>query len=317
MNRFLIYLLFLNLFFFVGCKKNTPNEESVTHLVPSDDGFGVKRVGKGRLPTSIETETVFSHSLSDKLTIPIRVTVQCPSTRPIRYLFETPEQSSLYSEYLKTSAALAGAQKSYSRIKYLVENKALAGKELNDALIQLEQWQAAHEEAKNRLMIAAVPIEDLHRLVPGEVIITADIPEAKSESVKKGTTIVMIFSAHPGQQISSKIDFVSDGVDPISRTIKARLIMKNPNQFFQYGMFGSASLENSITNAMTVPSKSLVFIGEKTYIYREEPNGDFRAIQVITGIESPEYTEIKSGLALGDRIVVKGADLLKGISFGY
>ncbi|MBE7412184.1 MAG: efflux RND transporter periplasmic adaptor subunit [Leptospiraceae bacterium] len=288
-------------------------------LISESNGAIIRKQGKGRLPSAIVIDEITTKNLGVKLTVPIRVSVSCVanSLGGKAYLFETQEQSAVYTEYLKNKAALYGAKKSYSRLKYLVENQAAPGKELSDAQVQLEQMSAALEENNNRLKLLGVPIEKLNRLPVGWVFVIAEVPESKMDQIKPGNQITLKFSAFPSETIKAKIQEISDVVDTISRTTKVRILLQNTKQHLKPGMYGSGQIEEVNIPGLALPNEALILIGEDSYVFREEDDGSFSRVKVQTGIEADLYTQIVSGLEKGDRVVVRGTGLLKGISFGY
>ncbi|TGM44146.1 HlyD family efflux transporter periplasmic adaptor subunit [Leptospira levettii] len=313
------FFLFLTVVCFVSCnQKSEENRPRIATFHTLEDGMIIKK-SEGELPSTISIANVVYRNLGSGLSIPVRVAVVCVSSKETNYSyhFETEEQSLIYSEYLKSKAALFGAKKSYSRLKYLVENQAAAGKELNDANVQLQQMVASMDENLNRLRMQGIPIEKLNLLKPGNILIVGDIPETKLNRVKLQTRVFIKFSAFPGDRYETKIDSISDVIDPVSRTVKVLIITKNPGNQFKPGMFGNGHIELDNLEALSVPNESIILIGDTSYLFKQIDVNTFQRVQVETGIETDEYTQILSGLQTNDRVVSHGSTLLKGLSFGY
>lgn len=314
------YLALFFLFFFSFSCQSKPEENRprIASFHAIQDGVIIKK-SEGELPSTITLANAEFRNLGAGLSIPVRIAVVCVSSKEANfsYHFETEEQSIIYSEYLKSKAALYGAKKSYSRLKYLVENQAAAGKELNDANVQLQQMGASMEENLNRLRMQGIPIEKLNKLKPGNILIVGDIPETKLNRVKIQSRLFIKFSAFPGERFETKIDSISDLIDPVSRTVKVIIITKNTANQFKPGMFGTGQVELENMEALSVPNESIILIGDTSYIFKQVDSTSFQRIQVETGIETEDYTQILSGLKMNDKVVSHGSTLLKGLSFGY
>ncbi|TGL44025.1 secretion protein HlyD [Leptospira meyeri] len=317
MPKFLA-LLFLFLFSLFCHSKPEENRPRIASFHAIQDGEIIKK-SEGDLPSTISLSNAEYRNLGAGLSIPVRIAVVCVSSKEASYSyhFETEEQSIIYSEYLKSKAALYGAKKSYSRLKYLVENQAAAGKELNDANVQLQQMSASMEENLNRLRMQGIPIDKLTKLKPGNILIVGDIPETKLNRVKIQSRLYIKFSAFPGERFETRIDSISDVIDPVSRTVKVLIVTKNTGNQFKPGMFGTGQVELENIEALSVPNESIILIGDTSYIFKQVDSSSFQRIQVDTGIETEEYTQILSGLKINDRVVSHGSTLLKGLSFGY
>lgn len=61
---------------------------------------------------------------------------------------------------------------------------------------------------------------------------------------------------------------------------------------------------------MVVNSEAVTVDNEKQIVYLEE-NGKAVAKEVKTGLDNGEYVEIKSGLKVNDRVIVKGQELVE------
>ncbi|TGK92763.1 HlyD family efflux transporter periplasmic adaptor subunit [Leptospira brenneri] len=314
------YLALLFLFFLLfSCNsKSEENRPRIASFHAIQDGVIIKK-SEGEFPSTISLASAEYRNLGAGLSIPVRISVVCVSSKEANfsYHFETEEQSIIYSEYLKSKAALYGAKKSYSRLKYLVENEAAAGKELNDAQVQLQQMAASMEENLNRLRMQGIPIEKLTNLKPGNILIVGDIPETKLNRVKPQSKLHIKFSAFPGERFETRVNSISDVIDPVSRTVKVLIITKNSENKFKPGMFGTGQVELENIEALSVPNEAVILIGDTNYIFKQIDSKSFQRVQVETGIETEEFTQILSGLEANDRVVSHGSTLLKGLSFGY
>jgi len=67
--------------------------------------------------------------------------------------------------------------------------------------------------------------------------------------------------------------------------------------------------KNSIENTLAVKTEAIVEKDEKSYVYIV--NGDVaEEKEVVTGLDSGTYIEIKEGLTTGDKVIVKGQEYI-------
>jgi len=84
-------------------------------------------------------------------------------------------------------------------------------------------------------------------------------------------------------------------------------------------MFVTVALSTRAQEGLTVPTEAVIQTGQRSVVMLAEANGTYRPVDVEIGIESNGQTEIKRGLALGQKVVVSGQFLvdseasLKGI----
>jgi Cu(I)/Ag(I) efflux system membrane fusion protein len=75
-------------------------------------------------------------------------------------------------------------------------------------------------------------------------------------------------------------------------------------------MFVNVTLGTAATDALVVPTEALIRTGTRTVVIVDDGSGAFRPTDVETGAEADGNTEIRRGLAAGQRIVVSGQFLL-------
>ena len=77
------------------------------------------------------------------------------------------------------------------------------------------------------------------------------------------------------------------------------------------GMFVAMQfIDMQAEKALLVPTESVIQTGRRSVVIVAEDNGHFRAVDVVTGIESGGQTEIKRGLHAGQRVVVSSQFLI-------
>jgi cobalt-zinc-cadmium efflux system membrane fusion protein len=151
-------------------------------------------------------------------------------------------------------------------------------------------------------------IADLDRLQ-----VLADLYERDLALVKEGQSAVVKVEAYPDVDFSAKVTAVGDIVDPGTRTIKVRAQVNNEGHKLKPEMFARLQLDVSDTaQFLTVPREAILEMDGKQFVYVVDRADRYVKREVKIGTVSPEQARILEGLARGERIVTKGAVLIKG-----
>jgi cobalt-zinc-cadmium efflux system membrane fusion protein len=106
---------------------------------------------------------------------------------------------------------------------------------------------------------------------------------------------------------------VGDIVDPATRTIKVRAQVNNKSHKLKPEMFARLQLDVSDTaQFLTVPREAVLEVNGKQFVYVVENGNRYVKREVKTANISPDQTRVVEGLTQGERIVTKGAVLIKG-----
>jgi membrane fusion protein, multidrug efflux system len=153
-----------------------------------------------------------------------------------------------------------------------------------------------------------VTITDMNSLV-----IKAEVNEKYFEAIKQGVKIPVILNAYPNDTLMGTISLIYPHINPVSRSVKFDIKLKNFNKKLLPGMMAEITIPVTvIKNAVTVPEYAVLTSPDnKNFVFRV--NTDSIAIRQIvqTGITSEDKIQILNGLNANERIVVSGQELLK------
>ena len=151
-------------------------------------------------------------------------------------------------------------------------------------------------------------IADLDRLQ-----VLADLYERDLALVKEGQSAVVKVEAYPDVDFPAKVTAIGDIVDPATRTIKVRAQVNNEAHKLKPEMFARLQLDMSDTaQFLAVPREAVLEMDGKQYVYVVEGDDRYVKREVKIANISPEQVRILEGLTQGERIVTKGAVLIKG-----
>ena len=151
-------------------------------------------------------------------------------------------------------------------------------------------------------------VADLDRLQ-----VVADVYERDLALVKVSQVGRINVEAYPGTDFASVVASIGDVVDPNTRTIKVRAWVDNRDQRLKPEMFARLRLDiGDATPFLTIPKEAVVEIDGKHFVYVVEGANHYLKHEVTVSNVSSGQVRILEGLTSGQRIVTKGAVLVKG-----
>jgi membrane fusion protein, copper/silver efflux system len=143
------------------------------------------------------------------------------------------------------------------------------------------------------------------------VWVNAQIPEANVASVPVGSRVQATATAWPDSEFKGKVIALLPQVDPMTRTLTARIALDNPGYKLSPGMFVTLDFTAPPREAqLVVPSEALIETGERTVVITAREGGGFGVVNVKTGAEQDGRTTILEGLQEGQSIVLSGQFLI-------
>ena len=148
------------------------------------------------------------------------------------------------------------------------------------------------------------------------VHVVADVPEAALARVAPGQRATVRVTAYPGLQLEGTVTRIREELDPETRTAKAVIQVANPDRRLRPGMFAGVSLAGVSGSAqsravLTIPQEAVVTDGAERYVFVEIGERTYERREVQVRPASEGRLAVDSGLAPGDRVVVRGAFTLK------
>lgn len=143
------------------------------------------------------------------------------------------------------------------------------------------------------------------------VWINAEVPEAQAAWIKAGDAAVAEVPALPGQHFQGQIDYLYPELTATTRTLKVRVVVKNPDKRLRPGMFAAVHLSGATqARVLTVPTEAVIKTGTRTVVIVADDATHFRPALVRVGAEHGGRSEILEGLNVGQNIVASGQFLI-------
>jgi len=141
--------------------------------------------------------------------------------------------------------------------------------------------------------------------------VLAEVFESQSDWVKVGQSAEVNLPYKPGKEWEGKVEYIYPSLNAKTRTLRVRLRFDNPDEELKPNMFSHITIYGGAKqNVIVVPREAVIRTGENSRVIISIGNGRYRAKQVILGIESGDWIEIRDGLSEGDQVVTSGQFLI-------
>lgn len=271
--------------------------------------------------------------------------------QPLLYV-ASPDYSQLLANYLKARDAFQLADKNYVRSKDLYDHHAIAQRDLEAAESARAQASAdlgaaqqslrilgisRPESAVGRPAASEIPVlapiagDAVERLVaPGQVLqagatqvftisnmdsvwVLANVYQKDLPYVHLGDPVTITTDAYSGAEFIGKISYIAAALDPNTRTLQARIDVKNLQGKLKKDIYVVATVRaGTIENALTVPAAAVLRDAEnQPFVYVVNQQNQFVRRAVTVGENADGNTQLTSGVAAGERVVGDGSLFLQ------
>ncbi len=142
------------------------------------------------------------------------------------------------------------------------------------------------------------------------VWVLVDVYEAEIPRVKVGQQATFELKSYPGRKFVGKVQFIYPALNTGSRTLQARVELRNPGLELRPGMFGDVTLDLGAAEAVVIPQEALIDTGEHRYVFVDRGGGRYEPRPVEAGWSGEGRVAILSGLAAGEKVVTTANFLL-------
>jgi cobalt-zinc-cadmium efflux system membrane fusion protein len=257
-------------------------------------------------------------------------------------IIDSSDLAQALSDDEKARSALKLTKQTLDRLMVLEKTSAIAVKDREQAQSDYAQAVSELERADARLRAIGAPLDakantrllSVKSPIAGSVIalnvapgaylndataammtianldvvwVTANVPEKDVSFIYPGQTVKVAVTSYPNRTFNGKVLFVSDVIEPDTRRNKVRIEFQNPDKALKPNMFATVTFVAPPVTRITVPNAALLMTNERTSVFVEVESWAFERRVVETAYQEGTETAIKSGLAPGDRVVVKGA----------
>jgi cobalt-zinc-cadmium efflux system membrane fusion protein len=137
-----------------------------------------------------------------------------------------------------------------------------------------------------------------------DVWVHGNIYEADINKVHIGDKVEVRILSEPDKVFTGKIDQMFNMLDPTSKVIKARVILKNPDYILKPQMFASISVISSQgRQTLCISNKALIYDFSQYYVlvYKGKSKVNIAQVEVINTLGNKTY--LRSGVHEGDMVI--------------
>jgi RND family efflux transporter MFP subunit len=138
------------------------------------------------------------------------------------------------------------------------------------------------------------------------------VPEAAALAVKEGQDVSFTVSSDPGKTFAGRVRYVGPQLHAASRELVVEAVVENAERTLKPGGFATALLALGERQAVAVPASALRKVGTSTRLFVVQGGKlEDRVLEVQDGAADGAAAFVLSGVAAGERVVVKPNDELK------
>jgi cobalt-zinc-cadmium efflux system membrane fusion protein len=144
------------------------------------------------------------------------------------------------------------------------------------------------------------------------VWMVAAAPEEILSRIRVGMPVAVTVQAYPGRKFMGRIGRIGDELDASTRTAQARVDLANPAGLLKPEMYAEAEIQLGARRpAIYLSELSLQEIKGQATVFVRRGETVFEAVAVQTQPAGEGRVEVLAGLAEGDKVVTRGAFILK------
>ena len=147
-----------------------------------------------------------------------------------------------------------------------------------------------------------------------KVRVIVDVPESEVRFATVGTETDVQFDALPGRKYKAAISRTADSLDPVMRTMRIEVDVRNSDGLIVPGMFARTAIGvDRHAGALVIPSSAVTFQQDKAMVYIES-GGLAKKIPVTLGVDDGRYYEVLKGLRGEESVILpEGKSLTDGV----
>jgi membrane fusion protein, heavy metal efflux system len=141
--------------------------------------------------------------------------------------------------------------------------------------------------------------------------VIGDVYEPDVPKVRLGQVVTITLPCCPSERFEGKVSYVSDSVDPQTRTVKVRAVVPNRGRMLKSEMFVKVSISAGTDSILVIPQSAVHRENNETFVFVEKAKGSYERRTVKLGPDLDSFVQVLDGTTPHDRVVSTGSILLK------
>lgn len=135
----------------------------------------------------------------------------------------------------------------------------------------------------------------------------AEVPERQAELIQKGQEVMLEIPAYGNKQISGKLIYVGETVDPQTRTMSVRMDLNNSERLIKPEMLASMLVSSNPVTRLAIPTEAVVRENDQDHVFVKVAANQYRLRAVKLGQAYQGMRAVLSDLVETDTVVAAGA----------
>ncbi|WP_345821838.1 efflux RND transporter periplasmic adaptor subunit [Methylobacterium fujisawaense] len=313
-------------------KKDSMGMDYIPVYAGEDEGGNVVTVSPGKVQrTGVRTETVERRVVAQPVRVPGTVAlderrVTVIATRSDAYVDHVEDVTTgdrvrrgqplvhIYSPDINAAAAQLIANPGFDGARRRLQN-------LNVSEAVIDEMERTRKvpmaitwsSARDGVVLQRTAVEGM-KAAAGDTLfrigdisvmwVLADVPERDLAGVRVGQSVTLRVRSAPGRTFSGKVGVIYPQVNPDTRTTRVRIELPNPDGALLPDMYAEVEIATGTGKpVVAVPDDAVIDTGARQVVLLDRGEGRFEPREVKIGARGPGYTEIREGVAAGDRVV--------------
>jgi len=308
---------------FAAKPESGPQQVIVAAVIHKQIADRIEALGTARANESLSITSNVSEKIN---TIHFEDGQQVKAGETLIVLKDAEEQANL-----KLTQAVLGERKlALDRTRRLAKQKLVPPEELDKARLAHAQASASINAIQARIddRIIKAPFDGvvgLRQLSIGALVESGDqvatlddthiikldfsVPAVFLPELKLGLPIEATADAVGKQVYTGKVSSIDSRVDPVSRSVKVRALLPNPDGKIIPGILMQVQLLRNVRQALVIPEAALLPLADKQFVMLQVNNQDKLQAQkreIKIGTRTPGWVEVIDGLSLNEMVITHG-----------
>jgi Cu(I)/Ag(I) efflux system membrane fusion protein/cobalt-zinc-cadmium efflux system membrane fusion protein len=121
--------------------------------------------------------------------------------------------------------------------------------------------------------------------------------------LKPGDSAQVTVDAYPGRKFNGRIDQILPQVDMATRTVRVRLVLRNPGVVLKPGMYVNVAIAVQLGRQLLLPASAVLQTGTRAIVFIDHGGGKLEPRVIETGPQLDDSVVVLTGLKAGERVV--------------
>lgn len=231
------------------------------------------------------------------------------------------------AEFQNAQAAVTSQRAKMAKVEEQIHRFGLSDSDI--ATLTPEEGRSGHRVASHNVLRAPFTgIITKYDVASGETVeperelftlsnlstvwVLADVYEKDLGQIQKDSDVTIHIDTYPDRTFTGRLTYISDVIDPKTRTAKVRCIVPNPDGALKLDMFAKVSIPSrERRQGIVIPQAAVQQIENQPVVFVRQSDTRFERRNVQLGTTSGGTVEVVSGLNPGERIVGDGSFYFK------